>query len=183
MRYQKQAVALVVAWFMVGGFAHLFMAGFFVKLVPIDVPYRFAIVCFGGILEMMVAVAVLFKELRRYAGSVLFICTLLMLPIHFYTWQHASLFPALPEWALAARLLAHMLFPIVIWYGCIHYTPVAELLDTQEKHPAGHTLESQKSPSLATMSIQQTQAMTRTVVRIPASNTTHWNEPKRSQTP
>ncbi|MFC6477413.1 hypothetical protein ACFQDN_14045 [Pseudomonas asuensis] len=80
MRYQKQAVALVVAWFMVGGFAHLFMASFFVKLVPIDVPYRFAVVCFGGILEMMVAVAVLFKELRRYAGSVLsyvpFLCYL-----------------------------------------------------------------------------------------------------------
>ncbi|MCG7373496.1 hypothetical protein MHL40_12550 [Pseudomonas luteola] len=174
MRYQKQAVALVVAWFMVGGFAHLFMAGFFVKLVPIDVPYRFAIVCFGGILEMMVAVAVLFKELRRYAGSVLFVCTLLMLPVHFYTWQHAGLFPALPEWALAVRLVLHALFPIVIWYGCIHYTPPAELVD------------SEKGADKGVHGLLQTgvgQPVMRTVGVTPASNATQWSEKKRSPTP
>jgi uncharacterized membrane protein len=178
MRYQKQAVALVVAWFMVGGFAHLFMASFFVKLVPIDVPYRFAVVCFGGILEMMVAVAVLFKELRRYAGSVLFVCTLLMLPVHFYTWQHAGLFPALPEWALAARLVLHALFPVVIWYGCIHYTPLAEVIDRQES--SNRNLRDQVQSG---MTSQTGQPIMSTVGVTPASNTTHWSEQKRSPTP
>ncbi|TWI53722.1 putative membrane protein [Pseudomonas duriflava] len=122
MRYQKIAVTLVVLWFLIGGAAHLFAAGYFVKLVPIEIPYRFALVCFGGIFEMIGAIGLLFKELRRSVGILLFAASLIMMPMHFYVWQHAGLFPALTETILLLRLFVHAGMLWLIWYSCICYT-------------------------------------------------------------
>ena len=115
-RLQQAGLAFVFCWFAIGGIAHFALADAFLSIVPPGLPWRIEAVYISGVCELIGAVGLLFVAWRRRAGIGLFLLTLAVTPANIYMWQHADLFPRVPESLLLARLgLQVLLLGLILW--------------------------------------------------------------------
>ena len=114
-RLKTVCIAIVFAWFFIGGLGHFLAADFFLKIVPPALPYRLPAVYISGFFELAGALGLLLPALRSAAGMGLFALTVAVTPANVYMWQHAELFPTVPPPLLAGRLVLQVLLLATIW--------------------------------------------------------------------
>ena len=86
------------------------------RIVPPWVPWPREAVWISGAFEWLGAAGLLWPRTRRAAGWQLFALTVAVTPANVYMLQHAELFPAVPVWALWARLpLQAVLLALIAW--------------------------------------------------------------------
>ena len=110
-------LALVSAFFLVGGQAHFTATPFFVSIVPPYVPLPLATVYFTGVLELIGAVAIWFPAWRSWAGIGLVALTVCVTPANIYMWMNPQLFPEVSPAFLGWRLVAQVVLLVLIWWS------------------------------------------------------------------
>jgi uncharacterized membrane protein len=81
-------LALVSAFFLIGGQAHFTASAFFVSIVPPYVPFPLAAVYVTGVLELIGAVAIWVPRWRSWAGIGLVVLTVCVTPANIYMWMN-----------------------------------------------------------------------------------------------
>ena len=115
-RARKAALALVFAWFFVGGIGHFVAPAFFMKIVPPQLPYPLALVYISGFFELLGALGLLPAKTRRAAGIGLILLTIAVTPANVYMWLNPQLFPRIPEILLLLRLVLQLaLLGLIAW--------------------------------------------------------------------
>jgi uncharacterized membrane protein len=112
---RRIAIAVVFAWFSIGGIGHFWAADFFLKIIPPQLPYRMPAVYISGFFELAGALGLLLPALRKWAGIGLFALTLAVTPANVYMWLHPDLFASIPPALLAARLVLQVMLLATIW--------------------------------------------------------------------
>lgn len=114
-RWQRYGVAFVFLWFLIGGLAHFVMTDLEMRIVPPFIPWPRAVVLVSGILELLGAVGLTRRSMRRTAGLCLFMLTIAVTPAHIYMLQMPERFHV-PYWALAMRIpLQIALLVLIAW--------------------------------------------------------------------
>ena len=110
------ALGIVFLWFAIGGVGHFALTDVEMRIVPPWMPWPREAVWVSGVFEWLGAAGLLWPRTRRAAGWGLFALTLAVTPAHFYMLQQPQLFPAVPLWALWARLpLQVVLLALIAW--------------------------------------------------------------------
>lgn len=113
---RKLALAVVFAWFLVGGIGHFVATEFFIAIVPPWVPQARAVVYLSGLLELVGALGLLWPMTRRWAGNGLFLLTLAVSPANVHMWLHPEQFADFSPAFLSARLLLQVLLLVaIVW--------------------------------------------------------------------
>ncbi|RYF07577.1 MAG: hypothetical protein EOO31_06010 [Comamonadaceae bacterium] len=113
---RKLGLGFVFVWFLVGGVAHFALTELEMRMVPSWVPWPRATVLATGVMELAGALGLLWQPSRRAAGWGLALLTIAVTPANLYMLEHAADFPAVPYWALVARLpLQVALLALIIW--------------------------------------------------------------------
>lgn len=103
-RTRRVGLAIVVAWFAIGGLFHFTATDTLMRIVPPTIPWPLAAVLVSGVFEWLGAVGLLIERWRRAAGAGLFLLTIAVTPANVYMLLHPELFESIPYWALLARL-------------------------------------------------------------------------------
>ena len=111
----RAALVFVFLWFAIGGVAHFIFTETQMRIVPPWIPWPRAVVLVSGVLELLGAAGLLFRPTRRAAAWGLFALTLAVTPANVYMLEQASAFPAVPYWALMARLPLQLVLLGLIW--------------------------------------------------------------------
>jgi uncharacterized membrane protein len=99
----------------VGGIAHFAATALEMTIVPPYIPWPRATVLVTGVLELLGALGLLIRSVRRAAGIGLFLLTLAVTPANIYMLQRSDLF-AIPYWALVLRLPVQVaLLALIAW--------------------------------------------------------------------
>ena len=115
-RLRNVGLGVVFLWFFLGGIAHFVLTAQEVRLVPAYIPWPLAAVLVSGVLELIGAAGLLARPTRRWAGYLLFAVTIAVTPVHITMLLHADQWPAVPYWALVARLpLQAALLALILW--------------------------------------------------------------------
>jgi len=115
-RTRKLGLGLVFIWFFVGGVGHFVLTDLELRMVPPWVPWAREAVLATGVLELLGALGILWRPVRRAAGWGLVLLTIAVTPANVFMLQHAADFPLVPYWVLVARLpLQAALLALIIW--------------------------------------------------------------------
>ena len=118
MRYARYAgLAIVFAWFFLGGISHFTKADFFLAIVPPYVPFPLAAVYVSGVFEILFAIGILIPATREWAGNLLILLTLAVTPANIHMWLHPDLFPDVSPTFLSIRLVVQVLLLVLIWWS------------------------------------------------------------------
>jgi uncharacterized membrane protein len=118
MRYARYAgLAIVFAWFFLGGIAHFTKVVFFLAIVPPYVPFPLAAVYVSGVFEILFAIGILIAATRQWAGNLLILLTLAVTPANVHMWLHPDLFPDVSPTFLSIRLGVQILLLALIWWS------------------------------------------------------------------
>ncbi len=120
---RRVGLAIVFAWFFIGGIAHFALTDAEVRLVPPYIPWPRAAVLVSGVLELVGAAGLLWRPTRRAAGLLLFAVTIAVTPVHVWMLQRPDLYPAVPYWALVARLPLQVALLVLIGWGTQRVSP------------------------------------------------------------
>ena len=113
---RKAALGSVFLWFFLGGIAHFVATEAEMRIVPAWIPWPREAVLVTGVLELLGAIGILWRPLRRSAGWGLALLTLAVTPANIVMLQNAADFPAVPYWLLVARLpLQVALLWLILW--------------------------------------------------------------------
>ena len=114
-RWRLVGLAVVFAWFLIGGIAHFAFTDAEMRIVPSAVPWPRAVVLVSGAFELLGAAGLLWRPTRRAAGFGLFALTVAVTPAHFYMLQRPELF-GVPYWALVLRIPVQVaLLALIAW--------------------------------------------------------------------
>lgn len=116
--WRRAGVAFVFLWFAIGGVLHFALLDTEMRIVPPYIPWPREAVLVSGVLELLGAAALLWRPSRRLAGMGLILLTLAVTPAHLYMLQRPELFPAVPYWALVARLPVQVALLALIAWSC-----------------------------------------------------------------
>jgi len=108
-------LVIVFLWFALGGVAHFVFTEAQMRIVPPWMPWQREAVLVSGVLELLGAAGLLWRGTRRAAAWGLFALTLAVTPANVYMLQQAHAFPAVPYWALVARLPLQLVLLWLIW--------------------------------------------------------------------
>jgi uncharacterized membrane protein len=118
MRYARYAgLAVVFAWFFLGGISHFTKVDFFLAIVPPYVPFPLAAVYVSGVFEILFAIGILSPATREWAGNLLILLTLAVTPANVHMWLHPDLFPDVAPTFLSIRLVVQVLLLVLIWWS------------------------------------------------------------------
>lgn len=118
MRYARYAgLAIVFAWFFLGGISHFTKVDFFLAIVPPYVPFPLAAVYVSGVFEILFAIGILIPATREWAGNLLILLTLAVTPANVHMWLHPDLFPDVSPTFLSIRLVVQVLLLALIWWS------------------------------------------------------------------
>ena len=110
-------LAIVFAWFMLGGVSHFTSVGLFLAIVPPYVPFPLAAVYVSGVFEVLFALGILIPLTRQWAGNLLMLLTLAVTPANVHMWLHPDLFPDVSPTLLSVRLVIQVLLLGLIWWS------------------------------------------------------------------
>ncbi len=111
----RAALVFVFLWFALGGVAHFVFTEAQMRIVPAWIPWPREAVLVSGVLELLGAAGLLLRSTRRAAAWCLFALTLAVTPANIYMLEQASAFPAVPYWALVARLPLQLVLLGLLW--------------------------------------------------------------------
>lgn len=115
MRYL--GLAVVFAWFFIGGIFHFARTEFFLNIMPPYVPFPVAAVYVSGACEILFASGLLLQRTRMWSGNLLIALTLAVTPANIHMWLHPDRFPdTSPTW-LSGRLVVQVLLLALIWWS------------------------------------------------------------------
>lgn len=118
MKYFRMAgLAIVFLWFFLGGIAHFTETDFFVSIVPPWVPYPLEVVYLSGVIEIVLALMILWPAVRPIAGWGLILLTLAVTPANVHMWLNPEQFPEASETALTVRLVIQVFLLMLIWWS------------------------------------------------------------------
>ena len=131
----RTAVALL---FFTSGLGHLFAPGFFLAIMPPELPLHHEAVFVSGVFELLGAVGLMIPSLRRAAGFGLFLLTILVTPANIYMWRHPELFPQFSSTMLFWRLPAQAFLLALIYWSAIRRadTVTSEPIQPAARKPA-----------------------------------------------
>jgi uncharacterized membrane protein len=89
-RVQTLGLCFVFTVFLIGGLAHFVYLDLFTRVVPAYIPFPRTVVQITGICELVGAVALLFKPLRRLAGWAFALYLACVMPVHIDMLIHAD---------------------------------------------------------------------------------------------
>jgi uncharacterized membrane protein len=107
----------VFLWFMGGGIAHFVIEDFFVSITPPWVPFPLAVVYISGIIEIALALLILWPATRPKAGWGLIALTLAVTPANIYMYMNPGQFPDASQEAYAIRLVIQVFLLLLIWWS------------------------------------------------------------------
>jgi uncharacterized membrane protein len=110
-------LAVVFAWFFVGGISHFTRTEFFLAIMPPYIPFHTAAVYVSGVFELIGAIAIWPPRTRSAAGWGLMALTLLVTPANVHMWVHPELYPDVSEAFLSGRLVVQVLLLALIWWS------------------------------------------------------------------
>lgn len=114
-RWRRAGLAVVFAWFAIGGIAHFVFTDAQMRIVPPFVPWPREAVLVSGVFELLGAAGLVGRRTRRAAGWGLFALTIAVTPAHIYMLQRPELF-GVPYWALVLRLPVQVaLLALIAW--------------------------------------------------------------------
>lgn len=109
---RKLGLGLVFLWFFVGGIAHFAATEGEMRIVPPWIAWPREAVLLTGVLELLGALGLVWRPVRRSAGWGLALLTL----ANVFMLQNAADFPGVPYWLLVARLpLQLALLWLIVW--------------------------------------------------------------------
>ena len=115
-RGKLAGLIVVFLWFFVGGIAHFVATETEMRIVPPYIPWPRAAVLVSGVFELLGAVGLLWRPMRRAAGIGLVLLTIAVTPCHIYMLQRPDLFATIPLWALWLRLPIQVaLLALIAW--------------------------------------------------------------------
>ena len=115
-RSRLVGLAFVFVWFALGGVAHFAFTEAEMRIVPPYLPWPRAVVWVSGVAELLGAAGLLWRPTRRAAGIGLILLTIAVTPANVQMLQQAAQFPAVPYWALVARLPFQLvLLALIAW--------------------------------------------------------------------
>lgn len=110
-------LAIVFAWFALGGITHFTNPDFFVAIMPPYLPWHLEIVYFSGALEIVFAAMLIPPASRELAGNLLIALTLAVTPANLHMWMNPQLFPDVEPLFLSLRLVVQVILLAVIWWS------------------------------------------------------------------
>lgn len=110
-------LAVVFAWFMLGGISHFTNPDFFVAIMPPYLPWHLEIVYLSGALEILFAALLLLPSRRELAGNLLILLTLAVTPANVHMWLNPHLFPDVEPLFLTIRLVVQVALLALIWWS------------------------------------------------------------------
>ena len=110
-------LAIVFAWFFVGGVTHFTNPDFSDAIMPPDLPWQLELVYFSGALEIVFAVMLIPQATRELAGNLLIALTLAVTPANLHMWMNPDLFPDVEPFFLSLRLVIQVILLAVIWWS------------------------------------------------------------------
>lgn len=110
-------LAVVFLWFFGGGIGHFVFDEFFIGIVPPYIPRPDLAVYISGVFEILLALALLPRATRPWAGWGLILLALAVTPANVHMWLHPEQFPDMPYWALSLRLVIQVLLLACIWWS------------------------------------------------------------------
>ena len=117
LSWKNFGLAIVFAWFMVGGITHFTNPQFFVSIMPPYIGYHLELVYISGVFEIIGAIGILIPRLRQWAGNGLILLVILVSPANVHMWLNPDLFPDVPEAFLSLRLVIQLLLLALIWWS------------------------------------------------------------------
>jgi len=114
--WRGAALALVFAWFLLGGIGHFVLTDAFTSVVPPYIPYPRLVVLATGAVEIAGALALMRSAWRERVGWALIVFTVCVTPVHIDMLIHADRH-AIGAPALWARLLFQPVFAWIIWFA------------------------------------------------------------------
>jgi uncharacterized membrane protein len=113
---RRIGLAVVFAFFLIGGIAHFAYAAAEISIIPPYVPHPHVVNAFVGACELLGAAGLLLARWRRAAGLGLILLALAVTPANVFMLQHAERYPDVPLWLLVARLpLLALLILLIAW--------------------------------------------------------------------
>jgi len=116
-QFKWLGLAIVFAWFFIGGVAHFTSSDMFVRIVPPYVPYALAVVYVSGVLELLGAIGIWIPRTRTWAGNGLIALTICVTPANIYMWMNPHLFSNISETILVVRLIVQIVLIACIWWS------------------------------------------------------------------
>ena len=114
---QTLGLFFVFAVFLIGGLAHFVYLDLFTRVVPAYIPFPRTVVQLTGICELVGAVALLFKPLRRLAGWAFALYLVCVMPVHIDMLIHAErwLYLVSMTFLWVRPFLQPVLIALVLW--------------------------------------------------------------------
>ena len=115
--FRYMGLAIVFLWFFGGGIGHFTSTDFFVAIVPPWVPYPLMAVYVSGVIEIVLALLILWPAVRPLAGWGLIALTIAVTPANVHMYMNPEQFPDASEEAYLIRLIVQALLLVLIWWS------------------------------------------------------------------
>ncbi|MDA9297642.1 hypothetical protein OAD22_03245 [Pseudomonadales bacterium] len=107
----------VFLWFFVGGIGHFTSTDFFVAIIPPWVPSPVWVVYISGVVEIMLALLLLWPKSRPVAGWGLIALTIAVTPANIHMFMNPELFPQAPQSVYMLRLIVQVFLLLLIGWS------------------------------------------------------------------
>jgi uncharacterized membrane protein len=119
-------IGLLSLLFVAAGIHHFVSPAFYMKIMPDNLLWPLALVYVSGFFEVLGGVGVAIPRLRRAAGWGLIALLIAVFPVNVDMVMNADRFPAIPFWALVARLPLQGLLIAWVWWATMKRPGSAE---------------------------------------------------------
>ena len=119
LRMRQTSIALICVFFTAAGVNHFVSPGVYLKIMPDYLPWPLALVYVSGFFEVLGGVGLAVPRLRRAAGWGLIALLVAVFPANVDMLMNADQFPAIPVWALVARLPLQGVLIAWVWWVAV----------------------------------------------------------------
>ena len=113
------SIGLLSLLFIAGGLNHFVSPGVYLKIMPDYLPWPLALVYVSGFFEVLGGGGLAIPQLRRAAGWGLIALLVAVFPANVDMLINADQFPAIPVWALVARLPLQGVLIAWVWWAAL----------------------------------------------------------------
>lgn len=113
------SIGLLSLLYIAAGVNHFVSPGVYLKIIPNYLPWPLALVYVSGFFEVLGGVGLAVPRLRRAAGWGLICLLVAVFPANVAMLMNADQFPAVPVWALIARLPLQGVLIAWVWWAAV----------------------------------------------------------------
>ncbi|WP_112182446.1 DoxX family protein [Paraliobacillus zengyii] len=111
--YKIIGLYLFALLFLIAGIGHFLMADFFLSALPEWTPFPYTVIYLSGMVEILLALFLLYPNTRRKTGVLATVFLLLVFPVNIYMALTAEQYTSIPSLALWIRLPIQF---VLIWW-------------------------------------------------------------------